>query len=154
MMRQAIIAMGLAVVAASPAAAQSLVGPGRYSMAPAAGGGFARLDTETGHMSICQPSGSDWTCRDMDDDSRKLRQEYDRLVIENRQLREDNRRLGEADAGAKRLPKEPKADQPGGRFTFPSEQDLDNAFSQVERLLRKFRDKLKDLDDGRGTRQL
>ncbi len=151
MKRLAVTFLALVAMATTSAMAQTSDRPGRYSMAPAAGGGFARLDTETGQISICQPRGGEWACSAMEDDGRKLRADNDRLAIENRRLKEELRRYEDAAVGSPgRLGKDPRAERHGGQLTLPSEQDLDNAFSYVERMLKKFREKLKDLEDDRG----
>ena len=82
------------LVASAPAAAQDR--PGRYAMSPVEGG-FARLDTETGQMSICRDQKDaggvqSWACQPMadpgggDDRARKLE-------AENKELRAEIRRM-------------------------------------------------------------
>jgi hypothetical protein len=128
---------------------------GRYVMKPVDGGGFVRLDTQTGAMSLCARSDTQWSCQEMADSSKGLRQDTDRLRAENKQLRDEVTRLeglvppGDGAKGAG----ERQAERPGGRLQLPSEEDVDRAMSYLQRMFRKFRDKLKELEDEtqRGT---
>ena len=143
MMRRTMIAA--AAIAATTAAvwAQSPERQGRYSMSPAEGGGFARLDTETGAVSICQKKDADWACREMEDEGRKLRSDNERLSKENNLLKDELKRLEDVVAG---IPGRPGKDRPGEQFKLPSEEDVDKALDYVDRMFKKFRDKLKELD--------
>jgi hypothetical protein len=119
--------------------------PGRYSMSPADGGGFVRLDTHTGQMSLCSGQDGKWSCREMADPSRGLADEVERLRAENNRLKSEVQRLEEIALG----------DRPGTprkKLELPTEQDLDNAMSYIQRMFRKFQEKLKEFEkDNRGT---
>ena len=118
---------------------------GRYSMSPTEGGGFVRLDTQTGQMSLCKGQDGNWSCREMADPGRGLSDEIDRLRAENKQLKSEVRRLEEIALGDK--PPAPKR-----KLELPSEQDLDTAMSYIQRMFRKFREKLKEFEkDNQGT---
>lgn len=138
----AVPALALAGLGAVSAAAQER--SGRYTMSPI-DGGFVRLDTETGAMSTCSRRDSKWICEPMGDEGQSLRAELDRLRAENRRL--------EALAGIPPTPGE--VDPPGKRLELPSEEDVDKAFDYVERLFRKFRDRIKQFEkedgNGKGT---
>ena len=84
----AVAATGL-VLLSLPATAEE---PGRYTMTPA-DGGFIRLDTQTGAMSLCSGREGEWACRAMPDDQRALQDQIARLEDENRALKDENRRL-------------------------------------------------------------
>ena len=121
---------------------------GRYSMSPADGGGFVRLDTETGQMAVCQRRDADWSCREMVEPARGLNQEIERLRAENQRLKGEIRQMEDIVLGDKRDPN--SASKP--EFKLPSEQDVDGAVDYVQRMLRKFRERMKDFDiDGKGT---
>jgi hypothetical protein len=120
---------GGVVIPWQPARAEQ---PGRYAMQPT-DGGFLRLDTATGEMSLCQRTAGSFECRPVKDD-RDLQGEVARLAKENAELRAEIKRLEE-------LPgHEPR------KLELPSEQDVDKALSYVERMYKKFRDKIRDLE--------
>ncbi len=138
-------AIGTATVATSIATTAMAQGEkgARFTMAPAEGGGYVRLDTELGQMSLCQRRDGDWSCRDMADPSRGLGSEIERLRAENQKLKAEIRQmeetlLGDKDGG--------RSGGRGGAFKLPSEKDVDEAMDYAQRMLRKFRDKLKDLE--------
>lgn len=127
---------------------------GRYTMTPTDGGGFIRLDTQTGAMSICSGKEGEWACRAMPDDQKKLQETIDRLAEENRELKAENRRLEDVmglnpDKRAEGTnPSEPGPQgSPKEGFKLPSEKDLDQAFDYFEGMLKKFRDRLKKLEE-------
>jgi hypothetical protein len=138
--------------------------PGRYSMSPADGGGFARLDTQTGAMSLCQRAEGAWTCTEMADAARARSQENDKLRSENQRLRAEIRQMEEIILGDK-MPgnRRAEADRPAGQgpgekhgqgpgLRLPTEAEVDQAMSYVQRMLRKLREKWKELEaEGKGT---
>lgn len=119
--------------------------PGRYTMSPADGGGFVRLDTETGQMSLCQRRDADWSCREMTEPVRGLDQEVDRLRAENQRLKAEIRQMEDIMLGDKRAGSESK-DRRTPEFKLPTEQDVDTAMTYVQRMLKKFREKMKEIE--------
>lgn len=119
---------------------------GRYVMNPTENG-FVRLDTETGAMSLCARKDGNWACEAMDDPARRLRQENERLAAENSALKAEVSRLEQlaAKPGEKLLP-DPGGERPGGKLELPSDREVDQALDYVERMYRKFRDRLKRLE--------
>lgn len=145
MIRAAVVACGL-LLAAGPAFSQGVERQGRFSLSPADGGGFVRLDTETGAMALCQRRDGDWACRDMQDESGKTRQENERLARENKELKDELKRLEDFVVSQDGGKDQRRAERPGGGFSMPSEQDVDRAFDYVDKMIKKFRDKLKELE--------
>lgn len=138
-------AIGASVAAPPPGDSDK---PGRYSMQPAEGG-FLRLDTVTGDVSLCARSAQTFECKPVKDD-RDLQAELARLSTENKELRGEIKRLEDM-LGLNGGPHK------GNRkLELPTEEDVDKALSYVERMLKKFRDKIKEFDldggsSGKGT---
>ena len=139
----AAVLIGLAITpapAAPPADVQPAESERRFAMHPVEGG-FVRLDTTTGAVSLCTRRGSGFTCEAVPDE-RGQQQEIERLKAENKTLVEENRRL--VDESFRNTGKK--------RFELPSEADVDKGLDYLERMFRKFRDRIRDLDKGsRGT---
>ena len=141
-MRFTIIAVaataGLAVASLTlPFNTQAREQSGRFTMTPA-DKGFVRLDTETGAVSFCsrQATGA-FKCVLAPDDRQKLVREIDNLKAENEEMRQELARL-------RPLSREP-GDEPR-KFRLPSEQEVDKALTYLQRMMRKFKDKLKELE--------
>ena len=146
-----VLACGLAVAAAT---AQERAG--RYTMTPA-DGGFIRLDTESGAMSLCARKADGWACEAMPDSVAAMNRDLDALKAENKALKDEIRRLeetfglaepGKTDPGKKA--EVPPDARPGGKLQLPTEKDVDQAMDYMTRMLRKFRDKLKELESEKG----
>ena len=134
-------ALAPAVLAAPPAEAER---SGRFVMQPVEGG-VLRMDSETGAMSLCVKRAAGLTCEPVEDKAGGQR-DADRLATENRELKAEIRRLEDM-LGLGDKPVE----KPVRKFELPSEQDVDKAMSYVERMIRKFREKLKDLEGATGS---
>lgn len=146
--RMAALALSACTASAGFAAGEK---QSRYTMSPADGGGFVRLDTETGQMSLCQRREGDWSCRDMTEPHGGLPQEVDRLREENRRLKAEIRQMEDIMLGDKRA-EAPQKESRGLEFKLPSEQDIDSAMDYVTRMVRKFREKMKELEaESKGT---
>lgn len=123
---------------------------GRYRMSPTEGG-FVRLDTETGSMALCAKRDQGWSCTAMADDQASQRQRIETLEAENKALREEIKRLEEVLGVGDTKPGSgaaPAPAPPGGAFKLPSEEDIDKGFDYLDRMLKKFRDRMKKLEDG------
>lgn len=141
--------LGAGMVAAGPLAAQESAA-GRYTMHKT-DDGFVRLDTQTGAVSLCQKDNGGWRCREIANASEQEKNagagagadELAQLRQENKELREEIVRLEEL-LGL-RGPSEGSRPRDHS-FKLPSEKDVDQAFDYFERMLRKFQDRLKRLE--------
>ena len=147
----AVCAAALTMATGQASAAQEA--EGRYSMSPAEGG-FVRLDRQTGAMTFCtkpdasKPEG--WSCTPMGDAQQLSNSELERLQSENKSLKADKQHLEEMLGMAD--PSKPGATSPdtgsaAPPMKIPSEQDVDKAFDYFEGMLKKFRERMKKLQD-------
>jgi hypothetical protein len=123
---------------------------GRYTMSPV-DGGFLRLDKETGAVSMCAGPNGQWTCKPVEDRAvvaPSRSEEVARLEEENKALKERVKALEESLETGKPAPPPngPLAGPPGGKIDLPTEQEVDQALDYMERVYKKLRDRIKDLD--------
>jgi hypothetical protein len=118
----------------------------RYTLSPAEGG-FLRLDKQTGAVAMCAKSGADWSCKSIDDRAAAEAgsSEIAKLEQENRALKDRVKALEESMESGKGLAP-PVEGPPGGKIQLPTDQEVDQALDYVERIYKKFRDRIKDLD--------
>jgi hypothetical protein len=112
---------------------------GRYTMTPS-DGGFVRLDTVTGTVSVCANVAGTFTCKAAPDDAIALQAEIDRLAEQNRKLQ------GDIDAlrlGQREVP--PPAGS--GALGLPTDEEVDKAMSFVEKLMRRFKTLMEELKE-------
>ena len=105
---------------------------------------------------MCANEDGTWACRALPDDQRSLQDRIARLEEENRSLKDENRRLEDVmglnpgqpgDGTSQGAPGEaPPLAPPGQGFKLPSEKDLDQAFDYFEGIMKKFRERLKKLE--------
>lgn len=130
-----------ALVLASTALADTSDNAGRFTMSPV-DGGFLRLDKETGAVAMCARSGTAWACTPVEDHTpAAAAAEVSKLERENRDLKDRVKAL--EDSLETTLPLE---GPPGGKAQLPTEQEIDQALDYLERVYKKVRDRVKDLD--------
>ena len=120
----------------------------RYKMLPTDGGAL-RLDTQTGAVSICQRKAGAWSCSGIAEDSKALQAEIDRLSAENKQLQSAVRRLEELIGLPDPDAKGPRVGRGSSKFQLPSEEEVDRAMTYMQRMMRLFKQKWRDLDEDR-----
>jgi hypothetical protein len=118
---------------------------GRFTMYPA-DGGFLRMDTQTGQMSMCKSAGSTWSCAALPDERLALEQQNDVLKRENQDLKSAVKRL--EDLAGVGPGERPNSDgKSGPSVQLPTEEDVDKAMSYVQRMLKKFKEKIREFED-------
>ena len=154
----AVAALALSVLGASAAIgwAQAPLpagSPGRFTMQPA-DGGILRMDTQTGALSMCRQVSGTWSCAMLPDDKAAATEEIERLKSENTELKSAIKRLEEL-AGVPAGPDAGTGKRQSG-IQLPSEEELDKAMSYVQRMIKKFKDKIRELEgpDGKKGTQL
>lgn len=129
-MRQAvaILAVGLGFGLVGPAAAQE-ASPGRYSMQKSETG-LARLDTETGEVTLCQEKAGELICRMAADERAAFERELDLLT----------RRI-------EALEKAVESGETAAEPALSDDEEIDRAMSIMERMVRKFMGIVKEFED-------
>lgn len=133
----------IAVASMATAAAQDNR-PGRYTMHKTEDG-LVRLDTETGAVSVCRKVDNNWRCEAMVGAPADTSQEMAKLRRENAELRAEIKRM-EDDLGLNG--NRDRSTTSKREFKLPTEQEVDQALNYFERMLRKFQDRLKRLEQG------
>ena len=134
-----LIALALTTVAVADTADNA---SGRFTMSPV-DGGFLRLDKETGAVAMCARSGTAWACTPVEDHTpAAAAAEVSKLERENRDLKDHIKAL--EDSLDTKIPLE---GPPGGKAQLPTEQEIDQALDYLERVYKKVRDRVKDLDN-------
>ncbi len=113
---------------------------GRYSFAPA-DGGYLRLDSTTGQVSVCSQRPAGWACLLVPDERAALDSEIARLQDEVVRLKAE---------AAKPEPPRPQADltprsgEDESRLKLPSREEMEKAKAAFERAWRHFVDMVYD----------
>jgi hypothetical protein len=111
---------------------------GRFTMVPTADG-FLRLDGRTGVVSQCVKREAGFRCDAIPDERHALQDEIDRLSRENAELRTRLEAATPSSGGATGKPAP----------SLPSDAELDRALSLMERALRRFKDIMREPQDGK-----
>ncbi len=122
---------------------------GRYTMHET-DDGFLRLDTQTGKVMHCRKVQT-WTCMPLESAKSVSRRQMARLQKENSMLRQYVKRLEDllAKNGVdSQLAAPPELGSKAPLFRLPSEQEVEKALDYFENMLRKFQERLKDLERG------
>lgn len=150
-MRAPFLPSRLFLVLASIALTQPLAAQekaGRYTMTPT-DGGFLRLDTESGAVSMCAKKADQWACEPLKDSQSAMAAEVEKLKAENKALKDEIKRMEEVFALGGQKPggdAGPPGARPGGKLELPSEKDVDKAFDYLEGMMKKFKERLKKLE--------
>jgi len=141
--------LAVLALAGSAAAETPDVSNGRYTMSPV-DGGFLRLDKQTGAVAMCARSSGDWACNPVEDHTAAApSNELSKLEEENEALKDRIKALEESLESGKAAPPPssgPHEGPPGGKVQLPTDEEVDQALDYMERIYKKFRDRIKDLD--------
>ena len=107
-------------------------GNGRFAMTPV-DGGFLRMDTDTGTVSLCAKKPAGWTCETVADDYKALQKDADRLAKENDALKREMAELRKEGANGGPQAKVER------KIELPTEEEVDKALGQVDKYLKKFK---------------
>jgi hypothetical protein len=108
--------------------------------------GLLRLDGRTGQVSLCSRIASAWACRTLPDDRVALENEIGRLLDENTALKKELQARAtppEPPVAATPAPPAPKSapdSRRSERFQPPSDQDIDQMMSFLEKVWRRLLD--------------
>ncbi len=103
--------------------------PGRYAMQKT-DSGIARLDTQTGEVSLCQEKDGEIICRMAADERTAFELELDLLT----------KRIETLEKAAANAPS-------GLKPRLPSKEEIDQTMTVMERMMRSFMGIVKDLED-------
>jgi hypothetical protein len=141
-----------ALLAASAVALAAGEEPGRYTMTPVEGG-FARLDRETGAMSICTGKEGAWTCKPIAEKQEKTQDRIEAPEGENKTLKAEKAPeppLSSPEGAPMPGDAIPHGDTvppaPPGDLEMPTEKDVDKLFDYVEGMVKKFKERIDRLE--------
>jgi len=127
---------------APPADAQKGAAPpasARFSFAPA-DGGYLRLDSLSGQVSMCSQRTAGWACQLVPDDRTALDAEIARLQTEIERLKSEIAKAdtGKADAGKAEPPRPqaelaPRSGKDESSLRFPTREEMERARAAIER---------------------
>lgn len=118
---------------------------GRFAMTPV-DGGFMRLDTETGAVALCTRKADAWACEPVDDKT-AASDDKAKIEAENKALKDRIKALEESQAAGKPAPDGGyQTEPPGGISKLPTEEEVDKALDYVERMFKKFRDRVQKFE--------
>lgn len=125
---------------------------GRFTMSPS-GDGFVRLDRQSGAMDFCSRQGGTWTCEPMAENQGNLKEELARKDKEIESLKAEKKHLEEMQGLGGPAPESsgpedslplPPPNAPS--LKVPDEKDVDRMFDYVEGMIKKFKERIKRLE--------
>lgn len=120
--------------------------PSRYSMIES-NNGIIRLDKKTGSMSNCKKLAGDWTCipiKELSETNSKIENAelFAKLQKANKALEQENQHLKQKIADLEFGLNEKPTDK---KFKLPSDEEVDEAITYMEKMIRKFGGAMKRL---------
>lgn len=128
-------------------ATSALADDGRFSIKPA-GDGFIKLDTQTGALTHCRQLEANWTCKILNDQTGDLSASAEQVLEDAAKIKQENKalraRVSQLEEKLAKLEKEP------GQVKLPSDQDVEKIMGFFERLMERFLEFAKKVQDQPG----
>lgn len=137
-----LLALALTLASAGIATADDVAE--RYTMSPVEGG-FLRLDKETGAVAMCASKAGTWACDPVEDRTGAATES--KLETENKDLKARIKALEDALDNVATPTTPPDTAPPAPKSQLPTEEEVDQALDYVERIFKKFRDRMRKLDE-------
>jgi hypothetical protein len=122
---------------------------GRFSFTAVAEG-LLRLDTRTGHVSLCSKREVGWACQAVPDERAVLETEIARLQSENGALKREMIARGVPLPGAVKA--DPPRVRPEVELRLPSDAELDRVVTFMEKAWRRLLDMVDEMQKERGRK--
>lgn len=139
--------MVMSVLGALIFSAGALAEDGRFSIKPA-GDGFIKLDKQTGGLTHCRQVNTAWTCKVLNDESSELSASVEELLEEAAKIKQENKALkskvAQLEEKLAKLEADPK------ELKLPSDQDVDKIMGFFEKLLERFLEFAKKVQEKQG----
>lgn len=133
MLKRTVLGVLCSLAFASGALAQE----GRYDIKPA-GDGFIKLDKKTGGLTHCRQLDQNWTCKALNDESKELSASVEDLLADAAKIKQENRELKAK--VAKLEDKLAKLEANPKELKLPSDEDVDKIMGFFEKLMQRFLD--------------
>jgi len=142
-MRAVLLLASAVCVSATAALAADSAPQSRYTLTPSAGGGYVRLDTQTGQVSECTGTPANLICKSTPDERAAMQAEIDRLQKQVDDLKgtaqKDTAQNGTAPSD------EAFNSKPGPQVNIPSDQDVDKAFNFFDHVVKRFKGLIQEM---------
>jgi hypothetical protein len=136
------IVLAVPMTSAQDAAPDSENGRYSFNQVPE---GLLRLDSRTGHVSLCGKRAAGWACQVVPDERTALEAEIGRLQNETASLKRELISRGIALPGATQNPERPGAKNNDLTLKLPSDADIDRAMTFFEKIWRRLVDMVQNM---------
>ena len=120
---------------------------GRFAIKPA-GDGFIKLDKKTGGLTHCRQVDTSWTCKVLNDESGELSASVEELLEDAAKIKQENKALKAKVAQLEQ--KLAKLEAGPKELKLPSDKDVDQIMGFFEKLLERFLEFARKVQDKQG----